>query len=86
MKIVNPSRSRASVISPRSIRASFCVTDSESTGTYRRDYRGQYVAVTSLERTLVDCFDRIDLGGGIEEIWRSLATITYLKSMTSSTI
>jgi predicted transcriptional regulator of viral defense system len=51
----------------------------QTTGTYRHDYRGQYVNVTSLERTLVDCFDRIDLGGGIEENWRSLATITYLK-------
>lgn len=53
--------------------------DKETTGIEKRDYRGQYVAVTSLERTLVDCFDRIELGGGIEEIWRSLANITYLK-------
>jgi predicted transcriptional regulator of viral defense system len=43
------------------------------------DYRGQYVSVTSQERTLVDTLDRIDLSGGPEEVWRSLATITYLK-------
>jgi predicted transcriptional regulator of viral defense system len=51
----------------------------EATNTDMQDYRGQYLAVTSLERTLVDCFDRIDLGGGIEEIWRSLSNISYLK-------
>ena len=28
-----------------------------------------------LERTLVDLFDRPDLGGGFEEVWRSLATV-----------
>jgi len=45
----------------------------------KQDYRGQYVSVTSQERTLVDTLDRITLSGGPEEVWRSLATITYLK-------
>jgi predicted transcriptional regulator of viral defense system len=45
----------------------------------KQDYRGQYVSVTSPERTLVDTLDRITLSGGPEEIWRSLAAITYLK-------
>ena len=34
--------------------------------------------VTSLERTLVDCLDRPDLAGGIEEAWRSLSAIPLL--------
>jgi predicted transcriptional regulator of viral defense system len=51
----------------------------EAAATDMHDYRGQYVAVTAVERTLVDCFDRIDLAGGIEEVWRSLAGISYLK-------
>ena len=37
----------------------------------------QTVRVTSLERTLVDCLDRVDLAGGWEEVWRSLASSSY---------
>jgi predicted transcriptional regulator of viral defense system len=33
---------------------------------------GMKINVTSLERTIVDVLDRPDLGGGWEEIWRSL--------------
>lgn len=36
------------------------------------DRAGLSVRVTSLERTLADVLDRPDLGGGWEEIWRSL--------------
>ncbi len=43
------------------------------------DRAGMEIRVTSLERTLVDCFDRLDLAGGIEEVWRSLESVTYLK-------
>ena len=32
---------------------------------------------TLLERTLVDLFDRPDLGGGVEEVWRSLAAVEF---------
>jgi predicted transcriptional regulator of viral defense system len=42
------------------------------------DRAGQKVRVTTLERTLVDLFDRPQLSGGWEEIWRSLETIPYL--------
>ncbi len=42
------------------------------------DRAGMDIRVTSLERTLVDCFDRLDLAGGIEEAWRSLEAISYL--------
>ncbi|MFH1113775.1 MAG: transcriptional regulator [Pseudomonadota bacterium] len=38
---------------------------------------GLPVRVTSLERTLVDILDRPDLGGGWEEIWRSLESVEF---------
>jgi predicted transcriptional regulator of viral defense system len=38
---------------------------------------GLRVRVTSPERTLVDVFDRPRLGGGWEEIWRSLGSVEY---------
>jgi len=52
-------------------------------GVQTMDYRGLAgttvpVRVTSVERTLVDVLDRPDLGGGWEEIWRSLAMIERL--------
>lgn len=43
------------------------------------DRRGIKLHVTALERALVDALDRVDLGGGIEEVWRSLESISYLK-------
>ena len=46
-------------------------------GVEMRDRSGLDVAVTGLERTLVDLFDRPDLGGGFEEVWRSLAAVEY---------
>ncbi len=39
---------------------------------------GIMVKITSLARTVVDVLDRADLGGGWEEIWRSLDHITQL--------
>jgi predicted transcriptional regulator of viral defense system len=41
-------------------------------------YAGGDVRVTSLERALVDVLDIPELGGGWEEIWRSLDMIEYL--------
>jgi len=41
------------------------------------DRAGLEVRVASLERTLVDLLDRPDLGGGWEEIWRSLESVEY---------
>lgn len=35
------------------------------------------IRVSNLERTLVDLLDRPDLGGGWEEIWRSLESVEY---------
>jgi len=39
------------------------------------DHHGFIVRVTQLERTLVDALDRINLSGGLEEVWRSLNNI-----------
>lgn len=50
----------------------------ESFGIKTEDRRGLEVKVTGLERTIVDVFDRPDLGGGWEEIWRSLDLVDYL--------
>ena len=41
------------------------------------DRSGVDIKVTRLERTLVDVLDRPDLGGGWEEIWRSLESVEY---------
>jgi predicted transcriptional regulator of viral defense system len=41
------------------------------------DRSGLDVRVTTLERTLVDVLDRPDLGGGWEEVWRSLESVEY---------
>ena len=41
------------------------------------DRWGVDLKVTSLERTLVDVLARPDLGGGWEEIWRSLESVEY---------
>jgi predicted transcriptional regulator of viral defense system len=37
---------------------------------------GMDIRLTCLERTIVDTLDRPDLGGGWEEIWRSLGNVT----------
>jgi len=36
------------------------------------------VRVTDLERTVIDCIDRIDYAGGLEELINSFSLITYL--------
>ena len=40
-------------------------------------YAGGTVRVTTLERTLVDVLEAPELGGGWEQIWRSLAMVEY---------
>ncbi len=42
------------------------------------DRLGHSIRVTSLERTVVDVLDRLQLVGSWEEIWRSLEEIEYL--------
>lgn len=43
------------------------------------DRAGLDVRVTTLERTIVDVFNRPDLAGGAEELWNSLALVVRLK-------
>lgn len=47
-------------------------------GVEEHDRSGQTVRVAGLERTLVDVFDRPELGGGWEELWRSLEMVEFL--------
>ena len=49
----------------------------EDFGVEIRSHGGGQVRVTSLERTLVDVLARPDLGGGWEEVWRSLEGVEY---------
>ena len=46
-------------------------------GVVTESYAGGTVRVTTFERALVDLLDSPDLGGGWEEIWRSLEMIEY---------
>ncbi len=46
-------------------------------GVIKSERNGMEIKVTSLERTLVDLFDKPDLGGGWEEIWRSLESVEF---------
>ncbi len=41
----------------------------------RGERGGLEVRVTDLERTVVDVLDRIDLAGGVEEVWRSIGSV-----------
>lgn len=42
-------------------------------GTEKKDYFGSLLVVSDLERTIVDCFDRLDLIGGVDEAGRITA-------------
>lgn len=44
------------------------------------DIRGQIIRITSKERTFVDMLDRINLCGGVEEVWRSLQMTEYINT------
>ncbi|HOW52625.1 MAG TPA: transcriptional regulator [bacterium] len=46
-------------------------------GVVRRNRAGVDLAVTGLERTLVDVLDRPLLSGGWEEVWRSLEAVEF---------
>jgi predicted transcriptional regulator of viral defense system len=49
----------------------------ENFGVAVAERTGLNVRVTSLERTMVDAFDRPDLAGSWEEIWRSLESVEF---------
>ena len=46
-------------------------------GVVSQERNGLKIEVTSLERTLVDLFDKPHLGGGWEEVWRSLTSVEF---------
>ena len=64
----------------RTVQPSAALTDTDAFAfgvvTIARDNMG--IRVTSLERTLVDCLDRMRLAGGWEEVWRSFESVPYL--------
>lgn len=35
------------------------------------------IRITELERTIIDCVDRIDVAGGLEEVFYALSSVTY---------
>ena len=41
-------------------------------------FTDSFVKVTDLERTVIDCINRIDLSGGLEELVQCFAIITYV--------
>lgn len=59
--------------------ASLMQKHQENIFVHTKDLQGINIRVTSLERTLVDVLDRPSLGGGWEEIWRSLEMIDRIK-------
>ena len=50
----------------------------EDLGVEAQERQNLVVRVTGLERTLVDCLDRLRLSGGWEEVWRSYEGVAYL--------
>ncbi|GHT52854.1 hypothetical protein AGMMS49982_14210 [Bacteroidia bacterium] len=55
----------------------FCKSPSEvGVVTPVADFR---VRITDMERTIIDCINRIDLCGGLEELVQCLSSITYVK-------
>jgi len=58
---------------PRALRR----TKKEMLGVQEAERAGLPLHVTTLERTLVDVLDRPDLGGGWEELWRSLEAVEF---------
>jgi predicted transcriptional regulator of viral defense system len=56
-----------------------CRLQQETFGVQEAERAGLPVRVTTLERSLVDVLDRPDLGGGWEEIWRSLSAVEFFK-------
>lgn len=44
------------------------------------DHHGFIIRVTHIERTIVDVLDRINLSGGLEEVWRSLNNIQSIRA------
>ena len=72
-----PLRFRSWQFRPVSIPKALRRANKEIFGVQEAERMGLPVHVTTLERTLVDVLDRPDLGGGWEEIWRSLEAVEF---------
>jgi len=59
-------------------RAPLCAGDRGARWIEVVERSGLETRVTSLERRVVDVFDRPDLAGGVEEVWRSLFSVPAL--------
>jgi len=57
---------------------SYIYCPSKSDAGIVRPVTDSLVRVTDLERTVIDCIDRIDLSGGLEELVQCFAIITYI--------
>ncbi|MGN0223404.1 MAG: hypothetical protein ACI4AM_05190 [Muribaculaceae bacterium] len=74
------SRSRFNRFTFEGIDFDYCAAPlevSEHTGVIRA-VGNPYVRVTDLERTIIDCIDRIDRAGGVEELLHCLESVTLL--------
>jgi len=76
-RAVRKAQIRGNVFRGVSFREALLQSGSESFGVTKVDRMGTEIRVTSLERTMVDLLDRPTLGGGWEEIWRSLESVEY---------
>lgn len=70
---------RGSTIKPVQMSGALLDEGKERLGVKQVDRKGIFLSVTTLERTLVDCLDRPNLGGGWEEIWQSTGGFGFLK-------
>ncbi len=59
------------------VRLPMVLASSPPAGVIAAPHAGRTVRVTTLERTLVDVLDAPELGGGWEEVWRSLEMVDY---------
>jgi predicted transcriptional regulator of viral defense system len=64
-------------LSHRAVRRAQVSGRNELYGVSKTERLGMEIQVTTLERTMVDVLDRPELGGGWEEIWRSLESVEY---------
>lgn len=76
-RAARPVTFRSSRFRPVRFPKKLAAKDKQLFGVKEMDRAGITVRVTTLERTLVDLLDRPDLGGGWEEIWRSLETVEF---------
>lgn len=73
-----PASFRSMRFQPVRMPRSLCEHGEERFGVRVEDRLGLDVPVNEMERTCVDVLDRIDLGGGLEAVWRSIDSVPTL--------